>query len=461
MTTSRREWLSASACGFGTLALGGMLADCAGAGPLDPKPPHFEPTAKRVIFIFCYGGPSHVDTFDYKPELQRRDGQEPPAARGEVRKAVTSLLGSPFEFRRYGQCGHWISSLFPHLANHADKLCLVQGLNHKTLVHGQGQILMHTTSAQFPRPSAGSWISYGLGAETRDLPGFIVLNPQARAMSGYSSAFLPQVHTATPLMIARDVESVRNVTNGRIPSDQQRRQIDLIQAMNERLGTRLGGAGEVEAVIESYERGFRMQDGVPQVLDLRGETAETLRLYGLDHGDSAFARQCLYARRFAEAGVRFIEVTSGANQGPAGAWDHHNTIFPKIRTACDSTDLPIAGLLTDLQRRGLLDDTLVIWGGEFGRTPWRQGDGESVGRDHHAAGFTWWLAGGGVKPGHRHGATDDIGRFTVQDPVSVHDLWATVQHLMGLDPWNSTYRYGGREYRLADVEGKVVRGIVA
>ncbi|QOV89963.1 DUF1501 domain-containing protein [Humisphaera borealis] len=473
---SRRAMLQTASCGFGYLALAGLCNPSGGAtvtaplagatksfSPMAPKQPPLQARAKRVIMLFMRGGPSHLDGFDYKPSLEKfhdksmQADQFPEGAKAKSSNLI--LMRSPFEFTPHGKSGLPISSVFPNLAKHADDLCLINSMHHKTPIHLQGVQMMHTGHFQFIRPSTGSWVTYGLGAETTDLPGYVVMNPLREAMQCYNSAFLPAAYGATPINVSGEAsKSIRNVANPRLTADQQKAQLALIQSMNRKFASQAPGASELEAVIESYERGFAMQSGVPRVLDMTGESPATLEAYGVGKGGKGgtggFGLQCLMARRFAEQGVRFIELNHGS-------WDHHGDINKSYASAAKAIDQPIAALLQDLKDRGMLDETLVIWGGEFGRTSWKDGAAERQGRGHNSAGFTYWMAGGGIKGGMRYGATDETGTFAAENKVSVHDLQATILHQLGLDHWNLTYKYGGRDYRLSDVDGKVVNGIIA
>lgn len=391
-----------------------------------------------------------MDTFDYKPKLSQDNGK-PGVARGGGSK----LFGSPFAFSQHGQSGLWISELFPHVARHADELCLLRSMRTDIPNHPQAFVQLHTGSSQFIRPSMGAWMLYGLGSENENLPGFVTISPPIQfGAQNYGSAFLPAVYQGTRIGGQKaDVGTVtlENIRNSDLPGDLQRKQLDLVQTMNRDLLARSGAAVEVEGIIESFELGFRMQTELPKVMELKDESPATLAMYGIGDGAmSGFGRQCLMARRFAEAGVRFIEVCHAG-------WDQHNNLSTKIRANCAATDQPIGALLADLKSRGLLADTLVIWGGEFGRTPdSRKPDG----RDHNAKGYTMWMAGGGVRGGLSYGSTDDYGYKAVQDPMHVHDLHATVLALLGLDHEKLTYRYAGRDFRLTDVHGSVIRDIM-
>ncbi len=456
---SRRELLRSVASGFGFLA----FADLAHRTAAGQTATHFPALAKRVIFLCMNGGPSHVDLFDYKPELNRRSG-ESLSERGGA-----TLLGSPFRFSRHGDSGHWISELFPHLAAEADELCMIHSMQTDLPNHSQAFLQMHTGSFQFTRPSLGSWALYGLGSENENLPGFITLSPPSDngGARNYGSSFLPAMYQGTRIgtnqiprfyakLMGIDAEPgppLRNVNNSRLSRSQQREQLDLIRDLNEQKLRRETFHPEIEGAIESFELAFRMQDEIPHVMDLGAESKETLRLYGIGSGEPTdrFGQQCLMARRMAEAGVRFIELTS-----PIG-WDHHFRLQEELPESCLATDKPIAALLSDLKQRGLLEDTLVIWAGEFGRTPYAQ---SGSGRDHNNKGYTIWMAGGGVKGGFRHGATDDYGSTAVEEPVHIHDWHATVLRLLGLDHTRLTFSYAGRDYRLTDVHGNVVESIL-
>jgi hypothetical protein len=453
---SRRSWLKTASAGFGYLAFASLSSRAAArdAGPLSPKPPHFPARANRIVFLCMKGGPSHVDTFDYKPDLQVHDGSEVP---NRLRGGTAKLMGSPWKFRQHGQSGLWVSELFPEVARQADQLCLVRGMQTDLPAHPQAFLQMHTGSFQFVRPSLGAWTLYGLGTENENLPGFISLNPTPAngGSRNYGSAFLPAIYQGTRIGFdGRPVAGaqVANIANPRLTAEAQRVQLDFIQALNRGQLEADGVNPQVEGVIESYELAFRMQGEVPRVMDLAGESDATKRLYGIgEQPTDDFGRQCLLARRFLEAGVRFVEVTHGD-------WDQHRDLRADHARHASSVDRPIAALLTDLQTRGLLQDTLVIWGGEFGRTPTAQnGDG----RDHNNKGFTIWLAGGGVKGGHSYGATDDLGAEAIEGKVHVHDLHATILHLLGMDHEKLTYRYAGRDFRLTDVHGNVVKEVLA
>jgi hypothetical protein len=460
---SRRELLRQSATGFGMLALADLLArtaaaDDRAANPLAPRPPHFPAKAKRVIFLFMHGGPSQVDTFDYKPLLQRDNGKPLPFAKPRVVSSQTgNLLASPWKFKQYGKSGAWVSELFPQIASRVDDLCLIRSMHGSNSRHGGALLELHTGSDTFVRPSMGSWVTYGLGTENQNLPGFLTICPTLThgGVNNWSSAFLPAAYQGTPLgssSVPSDQARVPFI-KGETPRDLQRLELDLLASIDRERLARTGPDAALEGRIQSFEMAFRMQSAAPEAQDLAGETAETLKLYGIDDGRTRnFGRQCLMARRFAERGVRFVQATHSYK------WDQHDALRAGHANNAFEVDKPIAGLLTDLKRRGLLKDTLVIWGGEFGRTPVAQG---TDGRDHNPHGFTMWLAGGGVKGGVVHGATDDYGYFAVDKKVHFHDLHATVLHLLGLDHTRLTYRHAGRDFRLTDVHGEVVREIIA
>jgi hypothetical protein len=458
--SNRRELLKSAATGFGSLALAALLGEEARAAenPLAPRDPHFAAKARRVIFLFMHGGPSHVDTFDYKPLLARDDGKPLPFAKPRIVSSPTdNLLASPWKFGQHGQSGLWVSELFPNVARCADDLCVINSMHGSNSRHGGALLELHTGSDTFIRPSMGSWVTYGLGTENQDLPGFVTICPSLThgGANNWSSAFLPAAYQGTPLGTASVPSDNATIPfiQGVTPRDVQRQELDLLAEMNRE---RLAAAGPdqgLEGRIESFELAFRMQAAAPELQDIGGETEETARLYGLDNPITKnFGRQCLMARRFAERGVRFIQVSHSYK------WDQHEGLKKDHARNSLEVDLPIAGLLQDLKRRGLLDETLVLWGGEFGRTPAGQG---RDGRDHHPQAFTMWLAGGGVKRGMAYGKTDEYGYYSVENTVHFHDLHATMLHLLGLDHTRLTYQYAGRDFRLTDVKGEVVKEIMA
>ena len=461
LALTRRDMLKSVSAGFGYLAFAGLSAQAAGTyqSPSLPKAPHFPARAKRIIFLAMQGGPSHLDTFDYKPKLTADAGK--PGDKGK-------LVAPVAEFKQRGQSGLWISEAFPQVAQHADELCLLRGMHTDIPNHPQAFVQLHTGSARFVRPSLGAWTLYGLGTENQNLPGYLTIAAPI-ALGGaqnYGSAFLPASFQGTRMdappstgpVVRKNSKNDTGTNQGigniraNLSADSQRAQIDLVQSMNRDLLATTGANPEVEGIIESYELAFRMQSEVPKVMDMSKESAATLKAYGVGQGNTDnFGKQCLMARRLAEAGVRFIEV---CHQG----WDHHSGLKGRIASSCSAVDQPIAALLADLKQRDMLKDTLVIWGGEFGRTP---GNGSADGRGHNAKGYSMWLAGGGVKPGLSYGSTDDYGAKAVTDKMHVHDLHATILHLLGLNHEKLTYRYAGRDFRLTDVFGSVPKAILA
>ena len=451
MLLSRRDTLKGLSAGFGYMAFAGLASQAAVISPLAPRRPHFVPKAKRVIFCCMRGGPSHVDTFDHKPALVRDKGKELPKFRNR------KLMPSPWEFKRHGQSGLQVSELFPNLAQHADDLCLLNGMYSSVPAHPQSFLQLHTGSFQFVRPSMGSWVLYGLGSENQNLPGFISLCPpdNVGGAQNYGSAFLPAFYQGTKIgNFNQNIKaaSLRNLGNQNMSGKLQRRQLDFVQSLNRDLLDRKKQSSQIEGVIESYELAFRMQSAVPELMDANDENESTLEQYGINNrATENFGRKCLMARRFAEAGVRFIEITHGN-------WDQHRNLNATLTRNCAATDKPLAALLKDLKERGLLEETLVVWGGEFGRTPHiRQDDG----RDHNSTGFSFWMAGGGVKGGMVHGATDEHGVAAVENRMHFHDLHATILHLLGLNHEKLTYKYAGRDFRLTDVHGEIAHDIIA
>ncbi len=438
------------------------------ANPLLPRIPHVAPRAKRVIFLFMAGGVSQVDSFDYKPLLHTHHGKMldftdqrilAKTGMGSNQRVMQSL----WDFKRRGQNGAWVSELFPHMAKHTDDYCVIRSMHTEGVAHGPATLFLHTGSTNLIRPSMGSWVSYGLGTENQNLPGFVSLSP-AMGNGGprnYGNAFLPAAYQGTALgragMDAKKI-AFQNLENRELSPERQKRQFDLLQAMNREQCQNRPSNSELEAVIGSYELAWRMQSNAPEIMDLSKETESTKRLYGIDEEPTDnYGRQCLMARRMAESGVRFIQVNYSDNTNNP-AWDQHSDM-PKHKEHAMAVDKPVAGLLTDLKQRGLLEDTLVWWGGEFGRTPYAQKNG--TGRDHNPTGFTVWLAGGGVKPGLVYGATDEWGQVAVENNVHMHDLHATILHLLGMDHERLTFRHEGRDYRLTDVHGHVVSDIIA
>lgn len=452
----RRDFLKTASCGFGYLALAGLSAQAAlqerpAGNPLASRDGHFPARATRVIFMFMQGAPSHVDTFDYKPGLIKAAGKE---VAGADKKSSGKLLGPQFEFKAHGKSGLMISSLFPHLAEHADDLCLLNGMHTNSPAHPQASIMLHTGSTNFVRPSLGSWVTYGLGTINADLPGFVTINPLDRlgGAQNYGSAFLPASYQGTRVLTRSS--GMPDIANPRLSSKAQREQLDFLQTMNRNMLKRVDNNAEIEGVIQSFELAYRMQTAVPDVMDLSKEPENMKDMYGInDRATSDFGTQCLMARRLAESGVRFIQVTKSG-------WDQHNSLKKKLTENCGAVDKPIAALITDLKNRGMLEDTLIVWGGEFGRSPESQSP-QGDGRRHNNRGFSMWMAGGGIKGGLRYGATDDIGRTAVENTVHTHDLHATILHLMGLDHKLLTYRYAGRDFRLTDVYGEVTKAIIS
>jgi hypothetical protein len=448
---SRRQVLRSAGAGFGYLALAGMLGQSASKagekavpGPLAPKAPHFKPRATRIIFLFMQGAISQVDTFEYKPQLQRNGGKPGPGG--------GTLTASNFKFSQYGETGSWFSELLPNMAQHADRFCWLRGLHTDTPAHPQAVVQLHTGSANaaLTRPSMGAWLLYGLGTENQDLPGYVTINPPPNfgGAVNYGSAFLPAHYQGTRI---NDQGYLPNL-KPQVATNQQRKLLDLIQSMNRDLASQPGAPDEVDGIIESYELAFRMQGKVPELLDISDEPQDVLDAYGVKPGPGgAFARQCLMARRLCEAGVRFVEVCQPG-------WDHHNNLHKGLIDRCASVDQPTAALLTDLERRGLVDETLVVFGSEFGRQPTAQGQD---GRDHNITGYPMWLAGAGVKKGFTYGATDEYGIRAEEGRMHTNDLHATLLALMGLDHQLLTYPYAGRDFRLTDVAGKVVEDIFA
>ena len=467
IAANRRQALGAAACGFGQLAVQGLLpASVNASAPI--QAPHFAPRAKRVIFLFMQGGPSQVDSFDYKPLLEKRHGTSlafddaRTIAKTGKRGSSQLVKKSPWKFRQYGESGRWVSDLFPEIGSHADQLCMLHALHTEGIAHGPATLFLHCGATNLVRPSMGSWVHYGLGSENNNLPGFVSIcpSPGNGGARNYDNAFLPPMYRATTLGSAGRPASdarIKNLVNKRYQPDQQRQQYALLQSLNAAQLARHSADATLDSVIGSFELAWRMQRDAPSLLDLERETEATMRLYGINQKETNdFGRECLLARRMCEAGVRYIQVTYG-DSGANPAWDQHSNL-PKHADHARRVDRPIAGLLTDLKQRGLLEDTLVWWGAEFGRTPYAQDRG--TGRDHNPNGFTVWLAGGGVKPGIAFGATDEFGHMAVQDKMHMHDLHATILYLMGIDHQRLTYRYSGRDFRLTDVHGRVVHEIL-
>jgi hypothetical protein len=461
---TRRWFLRDCGLGIAGIALNSLLARDSKAAPAAPnplavRPPHFKPRAKRVIYLFQAGAPSHLELFDHKPELTKRDGQLPPAEllanyRAAFIRPNSALLAPKYKFAVEPRTGMELGELIPHTAGIAEEICLVRSMHTDAVNHAPGQILMNTGSEQFGRPSIGSWTLYGLGSESADLPGYVVLT-SAKGTSGgasnYGCGFLPTAYAGTPFRSTGDPVLYLSNPAG-LDARAQRASLDTLNELN---ALALAGTGdpEIAARIQSYELAYRLQTSAPELMDLSQEPAHVLELYGIkDVKEASYARNCLLARRLIERGVRFVQLFHEA-------WDQHGDLTKALKKNCVDTDRASAALVQDLKQRGLLDDTLVVWGGEFGRTPMVQGSND--GRDHHNRCFSLWLAGGGVKRGHVHGATDELGFNIVRDPVHVHDLNATLLHLLGLDHTRLTYRFQGRDFRLTDVHGNVVSEIIA
>ena len=461
---TRRSLLQTVACGFGSIALAGLEnVNAQPSSSLLAKPPRFPQRAKRIIFIFMAGGPSHVDTFDYKPELFTKDGKEIDfvgVRTNTFGKASKRNLMKPlWDFKQHGQCGKHISSLFPNIASHVDELAFIHSMHTEGVAHGPSTLFMHTGATNFVRPSMGSWISYGLGSENHNLPAFVTISPSTSkgGPRNYGNAFLPSIHQGTALGRAGNVNGakIRNVENAMLGDSQRKSRFDLLQNLNTVQSNRYSHDDELEATIENYELAWRMQMEAPELTDLSKETKSTKSIYGIDEKDTDdFGKQCLLARRMVERGVRFVSVNY-SDESANPRWDQHSNM-PNHANHARATDKPVAGLLQDLKARGLLEDTLVWWGGEFGRTPFSQG---KDGRDHNPRGFTVFLAGGGIKPGISYGSTDEIGGTAVDNRVHMHDLHATILHAMGLNHEKLTYRSAGRDFRLTDVHGSVVEDL--
>jgi hypothetical protein len=469
---NRRQMLKRFASGFGMLGLAGLLAEdfassaladaAASASPLLIKPPHFPARAKRVIFLFMSGGPSHVDTFDPKPRLAVDNGKPLPFEKPKLERTKTgNLLQSPWKFQKRGQAGIEVSELFPHLGECVDDMCIIRSMVADNINHNGACLQMNTGEQAFSRPSLGSWLLYGLGSQNQNLPGFVVISPSQPAQGAplWGSSFLPASYQGT---LVTDLKNpIANLDNPLFSRKQQRSQLDVLKQLNQLHQQQREEDSRLSARIESFELAFRMQTEAPQAFDIAGESAETKNIYGIGgEMTDIFGKQCLMARRLIERGVRMVQVyhTQTVKRSSCQLWDQHSELQKELPNNCAAVDQPIAGLLKDLKARGLLEDTLVIWGGEFGRTPTAEG---TNGREHHPFGFTMWLAGGGIKGGLAYGATDDFGWHSVQNPVHVHDLHATILHLMGLDHTKLTYRYSGRDFRLTDVSGNVVKDLLS
>ena len=464
LQVSRRWFFEQCGVGLGAMALGQLMGGNAAAAaltddPLAPKKPHFAPKAKNVIFLFMAGAPSHLELFDYKPQLAKFDGTLPPPEllkgyRSAFINPNSKLLGPKFKFAKYGQSGAELSELLPHLANIVDDVTIVKSMVTDAFNHAPGQLLMNTGTQQFGRPSMGAWVTYGLGSESRDLPAFIVFSSGKKGPSGgnscWGSGFLPTVYQGVQFRGSGDpVLYVSNPPG--IDPELQRDSLDTIRSLNQkRLG--ITGDPEISTRISAFEMAFRMQTSAPELMDLAKEPESVLKMYGAEPGKPSFANNCLLARRLVERGVRFVQLYHEA-------WDQHSALVKDITQNCHDTDRACAALVQDLKQRGLLEDTLVVWGGEFGRTPMVQGG--SDGRDHHPNAFTMWMAGGGTKPGITIGESDDLGFNVIKDRVHVHDLHATMLHLLGFDHTKLTYKFQGRNFRLTDVHGAVVKQLLA
>jgi hypothetical protein len=472
LSTTRRHFFGHCGVGLGGIALASLLSEEGRAAtktpdlqnPLAPRPPHFTPRAKRVIFMFMAGGPSQLELFDYKPKLLELDGQiVPPSYTKNKRfafiKGDAKLLGTRRKFARHGQSGAELSELLPHLATTVDDLCIVKSMVTDVFNHGPAKLFVNTGSSRFGLPSMGAWLTYGIGSESRDLPGFVVLQSGPRGPRGgnplWGSGFLPTAYQGVPLLSGP--EPILNLANP--PGVDRAQQAEFFSTVQKLNSERLAAVGDPEIAtrIAAYEMAYRMQSSAPELIDLSGETQQTLNSYGAKPGTPSFANNCLLARRLVERGVRFVQLYHTD-------WDHHGNpdthLGQPLDDRCKEVDQPAAALVKDLKERGLLDDTLVIWGGEFGRTPMGE-PRDLVGRDHHVDGYTMWLAGGGIRGGQTIGATDELGYYTVEDRTHVHDLQATILHLLGLDHLQLTYRFQGRDYRLTDVAGNVMTKMLA
>lgn len=474
MAFSRRQMLQQCGGGFGALALNSLLTHDGLLGaegkpapvthnPFAPKAPHFAPKAKSVIFLFMYGGPSQVDLFDPKPELTKHHGKPIPVFRSEdafMSDTKNNGFGSPYKFAKYGQAGLEVAETFPELAKRADDLCVIRSMHAESNNHGPAMFQMNSGFVLPGRPCLGSWAAYGLGSESDELPAFVVmLDYQGAPINGamnWSNGFMPAAYQGVTFRSGAEPIAYLKPSAG-ITTSQQRARLDLLQKWNAEYAAANPQESNLAARTASYELAFRMQSGASECVDLSRETQRTRDAYGLDEKvTSHFGRNCLLARRLVERGVRFVQVYSGGNEGPK-AWDAHDDLKKNHDLHCRETDRPIAALLDDLKERGLLDETLVVWGGEFGRSPVSEG---ANGRDHHPHGFTMWMAGGGVKPGTVYGATDDFGYHAVENRVSVPDLHATILHQLGFDHEKLTYRHSGRDFRLTDVSGRVVKDLL-
>jgi hypothetical protein len=466
---TRRWFFEQCGVGLGTIALGQLFGragyavesgSAQGSNPLAPRAPHYAPKAKRVLFLFMAGAPSHLELFDNKPQLAKFSGTPPPdelikGYRAAFIKPSSKLLGPKFGFSRHGGCGTELSTLLPHLAAVVDDIAVVKGMVTDAFNHAPGQILMSTGAQIFGRPSIGSWVTYGLGSESEDLPGFVVFSTGKKGPSGgnsnWGNGFLPSVYQGVQFRNSGD--PVLYLSNPRgVGPELERDSLDAIRKLN-KVQLRKVGDPEIATRINSFEMAFRMQLTAPDVVNVAHEPRHVLDMYGAVPGKPSFANTCLLARRLLERGVRFVQIFHES-------WDQHGNLVKDIKANCKETDQACAALIKDLKQRGMLEDTLVVWGGEFGRTPMVEGGGND-GRDHHPSAFTMWLAGGGIKPGISYGESDELGFAVVKDKVHVHDLHATILHLLGFDHTKLTYRFQGRDFRLTDVHGQIVKGLLA
>ena len=466
---NRRQTLNSLACGFGGLAFGALAHKDAIASSDSPKEIfHHRPKAKRVIFIFMAGGVSHLDSFDYKENLVKHDGKmmrfDDARTLAKTRKIIDHRVMKPlWKFKKHGQSGRDVSELFPHIANHVDDLCFIKGMHTNGIAHGPSTLFLHTGNINLIRPSMGSWINYGLGTENNNLPGFVSIGPSMGngGPRNFSNAFLPSSYQGTPLGragIPAKEATIKNLVNQNLNHQQNLKQFELLQKINAEQLSTYPNNDKINSVINSYELAWRMQNNAPNVLDIKNESPSTMKMYGIGQKETNdFGQYCLKARKLSEAGVRYVQINYTDNTNNP-AWDQHSNM-PKHMEHARATDKPVAGLITDLKQRGLLEDTIVWWGSEFGRTPYAQDKG--TGRDHNSDGFTVWLAGGGFKKGFSFGETDEFGHHAVEGKVHMHDLHATILHQLGIDHEKLTYRYDGRDFRLTDVHGKVVHQLLS
>ena len=465
---SRRSMLKSCAMGFGGLALSALSAegrDGSKISPLAPRQPHFTPRAKNVIFLYMDGGPSHVDTFDYKPALEKYNGKDPREVIGKLAPTqfdnIGKILKSPWEFKQRGQSGHWVSDLFPHIAQDdvIDEISMVKSMTSNFSEHTSANYFLHTGSGFQGRPSMGAWLGYGLGTENRNLPGFVVLNGGLIPPGGldcFGSGFLPATYQGSVFL--PQSEPVANINRKEASDSLQKNKLSLLGELDEHTLMQMDYDPQVEAAIQNYETAYQMQTSVPELMDLSGESELVKKSYGMNSdfkNTKTFGTQCLLARRLVQRGVRFIELTCPGGNGDR--WDQHNGLVAGYNKNCKSVDQPIAGLIRDLRKLGMLDDTLIVWSGEFGRTPFAQG---TNGRDHNPFGFTTWFAGGGIKPGVTVGATDEFGYKAIENRYEIHDLHATMLYLLGIEHTESTFRFGGRDMRLTEVFGHLIKEIL-